>query len=743
MTGISKSTSMTPTFIYFQIIKKEKGPAPPPPLNVVTLTPPTSPKDNDAVEVVNDLSPIRETSAPSSLEEIEPMKLPAKKDTAPSPPVAKPDKRKSFVDETKIIQKVKSIDETVDERLSKETTQIIEELETKSTDSGEIIVEFKNQEVSNVISVVSPSKPQSPSIDDMSRMSPIGISVTSTPSKQNTSTITINSDPPDPSNSLASNISQVTVVTSHPPVLVDNSLKIVEKSNDVVIVSNETNKTHINESSTDEEFPSLDSLESTPRHGQNIHSKIRIADGPQSSHKVHPRARKLDESEVFIVNVEDDSITFDGSSVDGNKTLDTSHVSVVTVGEEILVKDSSNTKEKVSQNSVMLERTDETSTDDVKKIVLAKNKMNGQIKKSKNDDDDVSIIVNKKKTKPEKRISPDSSVGSMDSRTHSECGSTRSSGGISSAITNKIDRSDAESIATTASHDSREPEEEVIIRRTKPAMSPRTKEEIELRNLKKKTRKRTRKFEIDGVQVTTTTSKVIYGDEDNGRYDDHIFRKQELRELKMLQKQEKKQFREMEIKENAAREQQERRFEQERIALERTYDADMETLSRQHRQLVEKTEQQQESDLRATSKKIRAEQERELKLVIFFKNSICPSGFILFEFFLLQFRDSLKQEIRLLKQEIDLQPKEKRKEEFRQRRAAMEVQHEDKERSFLSSLSENHDIALRRLSEKHRDRLATIDKNYLQQKQTVSVVTTSNVIFTNLIFIALSGHENP
>lgn len=104
----------------------------------------------------------------------------------------------------------------------------------------------------------------------------------------------------------------------------------------------------------------------------------------------------------------------------------------------------------------------------------------------------------------------------------------------------------------------------------------------------------------------------------------------------------------------------------------------------------------------------------------------------------------MKQEIRLLKQEIDLQPKEKRKEEFRQRRAAMEVQHEDKERSFLSSLSENHDIALRRLSEKHRDRLATIDKNYLQQKQTVSVVSIYLYSFlTNIVFIALIGHENP
>jgi len=45
--------------------------------------------------------------------------------------------------------------------------------------------------------------------------------------------------------------------------------------------------------------------------------------------------------------------------------------------------------------------------------------------------------------------------------------------------------------------------EEVAVRRP-----TRTKEEIELSNLKKKTRKRTRRFEVDGVVVTTTTSKV-------------------------------------------------------------------------------------------------------------------------------------------------------------------------------------------------------------------------------------------
>ena len=65
-----------------------------------------------------------------------------------------------------------------------------------------------------------------------------------------------------------------------------------------------------------------------------------------------------------------------------------------------------------------------------------------------------------------------------------------------------------------------EPTGEAVTRKT-----PLTKEDIAKMNLKKKTRKRTRKFEIDGVVVTTTTSKVIYGDEDNQKfYDEHYFR---------------------------------------------------------------------------------------------------------------------------------------------------------------------------------------------------------------------------
>lgn len=510
-----------------KITKKEKGPAPPPP-------PP---------------APIDTTDRKSP--EISELKL-NKKELAPAPPPS----------------------------AQRKSPEIIEnEISPPKTPESDITVEFK------------PFILRSDSNEERSTPTPPAtVSVTSTPNKPNTSTITINSDNlQDSSNSLATNssVNQVTVVTSHPPIIVDNSVTIsADTSNEVVIVSNETNKTHINESSTDDDYPSLDSLESSPRFGNSGQGTIVIADSTPSKHSQN--ARKLDESEVLIVNSsfieEEDSALFTGSENDSKLLLDTSHVSVVTVGEEIKVKDSSNQKNQ--------------------------QKSNGELKKMESSREDVSIIVNKKKTKPEKRISPDSSVGSMDSRTQSECGSVRSTG--PSVLPKQLDRSDAESIATTASHDSREQEEEVIVRRK----NERSKEEIQLRNLRKKTRKRTRKFEIDGVPVTTTTSKVIYGDDENGRsYDDHIVRKQELREVKMLQKQEKKQFDDLQMKEQVAREQQERRFDQERNSLERTYDADMDTMARQHKALTEKTEQQQETDLRAASKRIRADQERDLKLV--------------------------------------------------------------------------------------------------------------------------------
>lgn len=58
-----------------------------------------------------------------------------------------------------------------------------------------------------------------------------------------------------------------------------------------------------------------------------------------------------------------------------------------------------------------------------------------------------------------------------------------------------------------------------------------------------------------------TICQVIWGDEESGRtWDDHALRKQELREIKMLQKQEQKQFQDLNAKEAQLREQQDKRY---------------------------------------------------------------------------------------------------------------------------------------------------------------------------------------
>lgn len=470
-------------------------------------------------------------------------------------------------------------------------------------------------------------------------------------------------------------------------------------ANEVVIVANETNKTHI-ESSDEECYPSLDSLEYPP---------------PSEFRDKSPKAKKLDESEVLIVDssyvINDSGL---GISDDNSRLLDTSHVSVVKIDEEkVQVKDSASyiMGDNLRNSTSDLSNTSSGKScksdygDEVRgtSIVLEGNdgykyKLNGQIIHSSSRDEIT------KKTNLNGKVSQDSFE---DSRSHSDCGSVRSSDShrrpISSA-SKSIEQSDAESISL-ASHDSHgsngkrnmsesgEHEEEIVVLRKKEPPRIYTKEEVALNNYNRKTRKRTRKFVIDGVVITTTTSKVIYGDEDNYNLSNpHIDRKQELRELKYLQKQEQKQFQELAFKEHVALEQQEKRFEQERLALERTYENDLENLSRQQRLQIEKAEAQQDADLRATSKKIRAEQERDLKI----------------------FREGLKQELRLLKAEIERLPKDQRKNEFKIKKERLDAEHLEKEKAFLEKLNENHESSLRRLSDSHRERIALMERQFLQ-----------------------------
>merc|ERR1712158_125685 len=223
-------------------------------------------------------------------------------------------------------------------------------------------------------------------------------------------------------------------------------------------------------------------------------------------------------------------------------------------------------------------------------------------------------------------------------------------------------------------------EEEVEVGSAIERKRPMTKEDIQKMNLKKKTRKRTRKFEIDGVTVTTTTSKVIYRDEESETfYDEHYFRKQELRDLKLLQKQEQKQFQDLAFKNQLVKEQQEKRFEVERVTLMKNYDNDLSSMIDSQKKQVDKCEQQQHEELKVSSKRIRNEQEKELK----------------------GFRESLKQEVKLLKCEVELLPKDRRKEALKMRKDQLEREHVLRERGFVERLNESHESHMKRLSDTH------------------------------------------
>ncbi|XP_053623345.1 serine/threonine-protein kinase 10 isoform X2 [Plodia interpunctella] len=366
------------------------------------------------------------------------------------------------------------------------------------------------------------------------------------------------------------------------------------------------------------------------------------------------RGRRLDSSEVLILSPgAADSGVFDDSGHHA-ANLDTSHVSVVTVdNEQVRVVDSHNAQ------------------------------------------------YEKYESRATTRLSVDSTVHLG----HSDSGSLASSSSRAAAD------ADADSLAESSHHangGSRvntehqvvENGEPVVLRRKQeqPNRIQRSKEDVQLANLRKKTRKRTRKFEIDGVVVTTTTSKVIWGDEESGRtWDDHALRKQELREIKMLQKQEQKQFQDLNAKETQLREQQDKRFEAEQASLSRAHASELETLARAQRASAERAELQLEAELRLALKRLRAEHERDLR----------------------HFRDTLKQELRLLKQEVELVAKDRRKEAYRQRRVRLDAEHAEREKAFVASLAEASDSVLRRIHDNHRDRQALADRQYLQQRQQI------------------------
>ncbi|XP_054634651.1 STE20-like kinase b [Dunckerocampus dactyliophorus] len=179
----------------------------------------------------------------------------------------------------------------------------------------------------------------------------------------------------------------------------------------------------------------------------------------------------------------------------------------------------------------------------------------------------------------------------------------------------------------------------------------------------KKTLKKTRKFVVDGVEVSVTTSKIIT-DHDTKNEEMRFLRRQELRELRLLQKEEQRAQQQLSNKLQQQKEQIYRRFEQETTSKKRQYDQEVENLERQQKQTIERLEQEHTNRLRDEAKRIKAEQDKELS----------------------KYQNMLKN----------------RKKE---------------EQEFVQKQQQDLDSALKKIIQQHKHELATIERDCLNHKQ--------------------------
>uniref|UniRef100_A0A8C9W661 non-specific serine/threonine protein kinase n=1 Tax=Scleropages formosus TaxID=113540 RepID=A0A8C9W661_SCLFO len=207
-----------------------------------------------------------------------------------------------------------------------------------------------------------------------------------------------------------------------------------------------------------------------------------------------------------------------------------------------------------------------------------------------------------------------------------------------------------------------------------------------------KTLKRTRKFVVDGVEVSVTTSKIIRDDEKKDE-EMRFLRRQELRELRLLQKEEHRAQALLNSKLALQREQVQRRFDQEMHAKKKYYETELENLEKLQKQTIEKMETEHAVRLRDETKRIRAEQEKELG----------------------KFQEQMKQRKKEVKKEVEKMPRNQRKEAMKQQMNMFQQMKE--EEKFLTKQKNYLDTALRQIISRNKREICETERQCLNKKQ--------------------------
>ncbi|XP_038269243.1 serine/threonine-protein kinase 10 [Dermochelys coriacea] len=209
-----------------------------------------------------------------------------------------------------------------------------------------------------------------------------------------------------------------------------------------------------------------------------------------------------------------------------------------------------------------------------------------------------------------------------------------------------------------------------------------------------KTLKRTRKFVVDGVEVSITTSKIISEDEKKDE-EMRFLRRQELRELRLLQKEEHRNQTQLNNKHHLQLEQMLRRFEQEMSAKKKFYDTELENLERQQKQQIEKMEQDHLLRRREEARRIRAEQERDYN----------------------KFQEQLKQKKKEVKTEVEKLPRYVRKESMKVKTEEFAQKKQVLEREFVAKQKEDLELAMNNIMVQNRKEICDKERECLNKKQ--------------------------
>ncbi|KAK6317447.1 hypothetical protein J4Q44_G00128470 [Coregonus suidteri] len=209
-----------------------------------------------------------------------------------------------------------------------------------------------------------------------------------------------------------------------------------------------------------------------------------------------------------------------------------------------------------------------------------------------------------------------------------------------------------------------------------------------------KTLKRTRKFVIDGVQVSVTTSKIISDDEKKDE-EMRFLRRQELRDLRLLQKEEHRAQALLNTKLDAQKEQMQRRFDHEMNVKKKNYDTELESLEKNQKQTIEKMETDHAVRLRDETKRIRSEQDHDYT----------------------KFQEQMKHKKKEVKNEVEKLPRKTRKDALKQRMNSFTQMKQTEEQNFLSAQKNHLDTTLKSIISENKRDISETERQCLDKKQ--------------------------